>query len=206
MEDQPEKIDWDNSLDDMLGMSAKLEDDLMHVEIRLMQNLQEAMDDFKSRIDEINKTMDEETNKYFEDLEKFFSAYRDELLDHVKKVVDEFQVKMEDEGENEDEDVMFGVTNFQEMMNFAADADQIGQIFDNMKESNEQKLSDRQNQITKMRNDAWNNEYTELKSSQHNRNRNIVQEIMISRGKFDDKLSKLLILQRLIFLNYMSTT
>ena len=90
MEDQPEKIDWENSLDDMLGMSAKLEDDLMHVEIRLMQNLQEAMDDFKSRIDEINKTMDEETNKYFEDLEKFFSAYRDELLDHVKKVVDEF--------------------------------------------------------------------------------------------------------------------
>ena len=43
-----------------------------------------------------------------------------------------------------------------------------------------------------MRNDAWNNEFNDLKSSQHNRNRNIVQEIMISRKKFDQKLSKFL--------------
>ena len=97
---------------------------------------------------------------------------------------------------------MYGVSNVQEMMNFAADADQIGQIFDNMKESNEQKLSDRQNQITKMRNDAWNNEFNDLKSSQHNRNRNIVQEIMISRKKFDQKLSKFLMFQEKMFHHY----
>ena len=46
MEDEPQKVDWGESQDQMKEENAKLEDDLMAVEMRLVVNLQTAMASF----------------------------------------------------------------------------------------------------------------------------------------------------------------
>ena len=54
MEDHPDQVDWDGALKDMKDANARLEDDLMAVEMRLVENLMTLMEKFNKQIHEIN--------------------------------------------------------------------------------------------------------------------------------------------------------
>jgi hypothetical protein len=79
LEDDKEKFDWRTAQQMMMEKNDKLEEDLMAVEMRLVENLAEAMSKFQAQVQGINDTMETKTTDYFAYATGQNESYRQEL-------------------------------------------------------------------------------------------------------------------------------
>lgn len=188
LEDDSEKADWREAQGMMLERNDKLEEDLMAVEMRLVENLTEAMAKFQGQVQGINDAMETKTTDYFAYAVGQNENYRQELQEHVKKEVEKFQKeydKMAEEGEDE-----FEMDDYDdpELMERFGDPEQLTNDFDQMKDFQESKFVEREQKINALRKKDWDDQYSSLKKTQHNRSRNVVEEIILQKSRFSNKL------------------
>lgn len=143
MDDHPGEVNWDDAEKSMLALNSKLVNDLLSLEVRQVENLTSAMVKFNGQIDLLNGQMDSDTSEYFNDIGNFVVQYQSDMLDHVKRYLEEIQKQYEDEELDMDDPATI------EIMAFVEEPEYLTSIFDQLKENLEGKFGDKEARITK---------------------------------------------------------
>mmetsp|Transcript_8859 Transcript_8859/g.7836 ORF Transcript_8859/g.7836 Transcript_8859/m.7836 type:complete len:566 (+) Transcript_8859:2-1699(+) len=147
-----------------------LEEQLMSVEMKLVEALGIATGDFGKEVDAINNEMVTESSKFTKGVQEDMDKFIVELRDHAYKLNEE--LNREDDNAN--------MTNWddQDLVQLLYDKETLTQYFEQSKETQENKISEKDNIIRSEINNDWKNTKEELLEEQHDRNRNIIQEII----------------------------
>lgn len=172
------KINWKDPSDDELDafeerihyFVEELEDKLMSVEMKLVESLADATDKFSKEVEAINNEMTSETSKFTKDVQGDVDKFIEELKGHAYKLNDEINKEDDNNAINQWED--------QDLIQLLYDRETVTQNFEQSKETQENKISEKENIIRSEINNDWKYTKEKLIEDQHNRNRNIIQEII----------------------------
>ena len=165
----------DKELDDFQAAMFKkideLEDKLMSAEMKLVEILALAMSDFNTKIEAINTEMNKLNTDFAKDMNDFDSKFRTELREHAYKLHDEFMKDM-DSGHNDKWETEI------ELVGLLYEKDLMTQYFELAKDFQEQKITEKEMEIRIAIKNDWTNTKDTLENQQHDRNRNIILEII----------------------------
>ena len=179
------KINWDDPTDQELNYLqtwtneevGRIEDKLMSVEMKLVESLGIATGDFGKEVDAINNEMITESSKFTKNVQEEMDKFIAELREHAYKLNDDL---------NNEDDHNASLNNWddQDLVQLLYDKETLTQYFEQSKETQENKISEKDNIIRSEINNDWKNTKEKLLEEQHDRNRNIIQEIIkLSKDK-----------------------
>ena len=176
---QVQSINFENASDRELDefqercfkIISDLEDKLMSVEMKLVEILSLAMSDFNTKVEAINTEMNKLNSDFAKDMNDFDSKFRTELREHGYKLHEEFMKDME-AGHNEEWESKI------DLANLLVEKDVMTQYFELAKDFQEQKITEKETEIRVAIKTDWTTTKDNLENEQHNRNRNIILEIV----------------------------
>lgn len=177
--EEHKKINWKDPSDRELDLFERwthqevdaLEDKLMAVEMKLVEALGIATSDFSKEVEAINAEMISESSKFTNNVQEDVDKFIAELREHAYKLNEE--LNKEDDSAN-----MNQYLEDQELVQLLYDKETLTQYFEQSKETQENKISEKDNIIRSDINNDWKNVKENLLEEQHSRNRNIIQEII----------------------------
>lgn len=181
-------INWNDPTDEELDKYEAwtyqeveaLEDQLMSVEMKLVEALSLATVDFSKEIEAINNQMISESSKFTKGVQEDVDKFIAELRDHAYKL-------HEDLNREDDNASLHNWGDDNELLQLIYDKDILTQYFEQCKETQENKISEKDNIIRSDINNDWKTTKEKLLEEQHDRNRNIILEIIqLSKDKKKD--------------------
>jgi hypothetical protein len=188
--DEYRKVNWKDPSDQDLDRFEKaiheevdiLEDKLMIVEMKLVEALTAATAEFSKEVEAINSEMTSESTKFTNDVQEDMNKFIAELRDHAYKLNEDMN--------REDENNLQRWDNEQDLIQLLYDKETLTQYFEQAKENQENKISEKDNIIRSDINNDWKNTKEKITEEQHDRNRNIIQEIIRMTKERKQQVSK----------------
>ncbi|CAI2362369.1 unnamed protein product [Moneuplotes crassus] len=150
---------------------AELEDKLMLVEMKLVESLGLANTEFSKDVENINNEMTTKITKFTDGVQDLINQFQTDLKDHAYKLNEEV-TKEEDTPTYQD------IGDDADLLQLIYDKDILAQFFEQCKENQENKMSEKNNVMRSDINNDWKNIKEKLTENQHDRNRNIILEII----------------------------
>jgi len=190
--EEHKNIDWKNASDQELNNFDKtinelidvLEDKLMAVEMKLVEALTTATGEFSKEVEAINNEMTSESTKFTNDVQEDMNKFIAELRDHAYKLNEEMN--------KDDENNLNQWENEPDLIQLLYDKETLTQYFEQAKETQENKISEKDNIIRSDINNDWKSTKEKVVEEQHDRNRNIIQEIIKMTKERKMKLQRLI--------------
>lgn len=189
--EEHKKVKWKDPDDKELDNFEKviheevdiLEDKLMVVEMKLVEALTAATGEFSKEVEAINNEMTSESTKFTNDVQEDMNKFIAELRDHAYKLNEDMS--------REDENNLQRWDNEPDLIQLLYDKETLTQYFEQAKENQENKISEKDNIIRSDINNDWKNTKEKIIEEQHDRNRNIIQEIIRMTKERKQQVSKL---------------
>ena len=156
----------------------------MNNECRLQENLAKSKDTFSKRINDINASMDGETSNFTGEIEKIVNQFKSDLQEKTKSYIEQQNKVFERFSNEEDVGDEFDMS----AQAFIQNPDLISQVFEQLKESFDNKVQEKGGKILKDRKDHWEQIDREINDSQHERNRNVILEILQQVKDFQEQI------------------
>ena len=171
-------INWrdptDEELDELEEWTHKevdrLEEELMSVEMKTVEAFNIATSDFSKEVEAINNEMISESSKFTNNVQEDVDKFIAELREHAYKLNEDLN--------REDDNANISQWDDQDLLQLLYDKETLTQYFEQSKETQENKISEKDNIIRSDINNDWKKTKEDLLEEQHDRNRNIIQEII----------------------------
>jgi len=164
-------IDEEKEIEKLQAEVENLENQLMEVEMKLVESLSEATGNFKNKLDAITEDMKKETINYIKDVADINESYHGEVKVYCEKLHEDFSKDIEN-GLNawseEQEDLTL----------LLSEKDTLMHLVESSHDTQQSKISDKENEITRGIVDDTNDYLKNLREKQHKRNRDIVKEVI----------------------------
>jgi len=172
-------MNWDQSTDKQLhdykewnDINLKeLEDKLMLVEMKLVESLGLANTEFSKDIENINNELTTKITKFTDGVQDLINQFQVDLKDHAYKLNEE--VTKEEENPTYQD-----IGDDTDLLQLIYDKDILAQFFEQCKENQENKISEKNNVMRSDINNDWKDIKQSLTEAQHDRNRDIILEII----------------------------
>jgi len=186
-------INFDNASDKELDtFQAKmfkeidsLEEKLMTVEMRLVEILSVAVGDFNSKVDAINAEMNKLNSEYSKEVVELDKKFSVEIRDHAYKLHEEFMREADGNAEKWENDI--------ELTNLLYEKEVMTQIIDLARDFQEQKILEKEGEIRAAIKSDWLATRESIDNEQHDRNRNIILEILRMKEEKKKEVSTMVI-------------
>ncbi|CAI2364176.1 unnamed protein product [Moneuplotes crassus] len=149
----------------------ELEDKLMLVEMKLVESLGLANAEFSKDVDNINNEMATKITKFTDNVQDLSNQFQTDLKDHAFKLNEEVT-------KDDDNPTYQDISDDTELLQLIYDRDALAQYFEQCKENQDNKISEKNNIMRSDINNDWKNVKQKLTDDQHDRNRNIILEII----------------------------
>lgn len=166
----------------------KLEDRLMEIEMNLVEALAEATGIFSNKVQDILQDMNNKTVEFIQKVTTSVTNFQNDLKEHANKQFDAFQRVIENNDEAEME--YWQSDDKQNLLMLLEDKDMMNQYFEQSKDFQEGKIQEKESEITRALQDDWKNTYSQIEKDQHQRNRNIIKEIIEMKQEYLDKIEQ----------------